>query len=552
MLRHLHISNIALIDKLDIDLSEGFTVLTGETGAGKSILLEALGLALGNRAEARFLKSGENQGFVTAEFLVGKNKTIKNLLEEQGIEIGEELILRRVIYSGGKTRAFVNDVQISANILADIGEAIIEIHGQHEQRGLLNPSTHRLILDQYGKINLSEIEKTYNEYQNKLKNYNNLLLELENTRREEEYLSAAEEELRKLDIKQGEEIELSEKRIFLSQRDKLVKLVDGVLNELNSSKNIVDTIYTAERMLSRATITLPESIGKIRESLDRAAVEVTEAVNQLETVIADFKEGEQILESIEDRLFELKTASRKYGKSIDELPGYSAEILAKLSSIKNQDDIINSLKNELDKAREEYSKQINILSNDRKKLAKELEKKVSKELIPLKMQHSLFQAEIIDLPEEQWGATGRDKVQFLVKTNPGSPFGPINKIASGGELSRFMLALKVALAGANSSSAMIFDEVDAGVGGATADAIGRRIVDISKYAQVLTVTHHPQVAALANHHIKVIKEVKNNKTHITIRELSPKERKEELARMLSGAEITDESRAAAESLMKYA
>ncbi len=550
MLTNLSIKNIVLVEQLDIGFAEGFTVLTGETGAGKSILLDALSLAIGERAETRLVRSGEKQGTVTSEFDIKGKKNLIKILDEQGIEVEDSLILRRIIQADGKSRAFINDSPISITLLKEIGEHLVEIHGQHEQAGLLNTSTHKEIIDAYAKAE-KQLEKTaeaFKKWQDAKKMLAEKKEQAEKVKAEEDYLRHAIKELSDLNPQVGEEEKLAEQRRILMQREKIIGSLQMAVQEITQNKPVAEALRAAQRTLYRNT-QAGDVFTKAIDALDKAANETEEAVGVLEKLSESLNPENSSLEQVEDRLFSLREAARKYRKTVDELPALHQELSAQLSLIDSKDNALTTLENEVKQAKNSYSIFADELSVLRAKAAKKIEKVVADELAPLKLSASSFRVNIESLSEESWNSEGKESIRFEVKTNAGSPFGPLNKIASGGELSRFMLALKVVLLDISKAGTIIFDEIDAGIGGAVADAVGKRLAELGKKQQVLVVTHQPQVAAYGTNNMFVSKEVKNNKTITSIKTLSEKEKKEELARMLAGAKVTDEARAAALALM---
>ena len=550
MLLSLAIRNIVLIDALDISFTSGLCVLTGETGAGKSILLDALCFALGDRGNPRLLRHGAKQGSVTAEFDVSKSPAIRQLLEEQGMEPSETLYLRRVVSEDGKNKCFINDAPVSVNLLRQMGEMLVEIHGQHEQRGLLEASTHRSIIDAYGLLYapLSAVERNYVAWRQAADELKHLEELQAAALREEDYLRHISKELGDLHPEQGEEDTLAAKRSLLMNKEKLVGTLQSAIDELVGSHPIENALSSAQRTLTRNSQLAAEgSFDPAIDALERAAIEVGEAVSHLEKLAGSLAEGDD-LEHVEERLFALRAASRKFGRPVDELPEYLAEITTKLSLLDHQTSHMTKLAEEVAQTKSAYIAAATELTTLRQASALKLEQALLAELRPLKMDQMRFHVAIEPLPQESWAAHGVDKVHFLVATNPGSPLGALAKIASGGELSRFMLAVKVVLSAVNSVPVMIFDEIDTGIGGAVADAVGKRLEMLGESLQVLVVTHQPQVAARGASHLKVRKQVVEGATITSVSTLADHERNEEIARMLSGAEITEEARAAAVKL----
>lgn len=551
MLLNLAIKNIVLIDSLNIPFENGFSVLTGETGAGKSILLDALNLALGNRAEARLVRAGEKQGEVSAEFSIKNNKLVKLMLDEQGIEAEDSLILRRVVYADGKSKAFINDSPISLNLLNQVSENLVEYHGQHDQKGLMNSGSHIIILDEYGGLGseVANISASFVEWNRLQDEFAETKAKAEKAKAEEEYLRHVYAELTKLSPEEGEEEKLAEQRTLMMNRGKIIEALKDAMAELTGEVDVAGAIRNAERILERNSAQSGGSFDSALVALERAGNEVSEAISEIERTANEMEMDESTLESIEERLFALRAASRKYGRPVSELNSYAKEVAEQVELIESQDEKLEKLQKDVSQAKSSYHSIAEKLSKKRTAAAKKLEKAVEDELSPLKMAGSKFKVTLQNLPEEQWRESGMDKVAFEVSTNPGAPFGPINKIASGGELSRFMLALKVALSDVNSIPTLIFDEIDTGIGGAVADAVGKRLAKLAKNFQVMCVTHQPQVASYGEHHMRVEKSGKGGQVTTKINMLSDKDRNEEIARMLAGAAVTDEARAAALKLM---
>ena len=521
MLKSLHIQNIALIDKAALEFGTGLCVLTGETGAGKSILLDALGLALGNRNDPRLLRHGTTHGSVTAEF-----ENASELLEAHGLPIADSLILRRVILADGKSRAFVNDAPISVTLLKEIGEELVEIHGQHDQRKLFSPAAQRDILDSFGGLNTNAIKKAYAVW----KEAENALIEteaaLKNAHGEVDFLQHAATELSKLKPVVGEESLLAEQRQLLMQKEKNITLLADLVNSITETPT---ALYGAGRTLQRAA---PQFSSLIEKALD------------------EVRDGDANVETVEERLFAIRAAARKYQCTPDELATEHAKIVARLELLATHNERLQKLRKQIAESREAYSSAAGALSEKRKTAAAKLEKAIAKELAPLKMEHAVFKVGFEPLLEAQWGPNGTDNVTFLIQPNKGSSMEPLHKVASGGELSRIMLALKCV--SANTATTMIFDEVDTGVSGAVAEAVGKRLHKLGGNSLVLVVTHLPQVAAFGATHFKVRKEVKGNETFTRIETLDTKTRPAEIARMLAGSTITAEALAAATKLLETA
>lgn len=552
MLQSLSIRNVVLIDKLDLDFKSGLSVLTGETGAGKSILLDSLGLVLGNRAETSLIRQGEEKLGVTAIFEVkDKSNPLFTLCEEYEIEVDEELTIKRTLSRDGKGKIFINDQPISAKLLKEIGKFLVEVHGQFDNQGLLNPANHRDVLDSFGgyKKQLSEVKDKYQIY----KQARAVRIEAENNinkaKSDEEALRHWVEELEKINPENGEEEILTQKRLELMNAEKIIESLNFAFGALTQGADVASAIRSAQAALDKANHIVDGKYGEIVNMLDQALIDVTEVVNELESASENISLNQSELENIENRLFTLRSLARKHQVSVNELSETLQTFKSKLSSIELGEEGINILRRSEEQAKLNYISAANELSSKRKAAALQLDNLVMSELPPLKMEKAKFVTVIEKQDENNWGENGFDNVYFTVATNPNSPQGPINKIASGGELSRFMLALKVNLAQSSNVSTMIFDEVDAGVGGATAQAVGERLARLAKEVQVLVVTHSPQVASKGNNHFKVEKSTTDNVTTTTVRELTDIERHEEIARMLAGEVITNEARAAARVLI---
>lgn len=552
MLTEITIRNIVLIEQSDISFEPGLCVLTGETGAGKSILLDALGLALGARAETRLIRRGKEQASVSAVFDISANPGAQAVLEELGLEQADELIIRRTLTPDGKTKCFVNDMAVGVAALKQLGERLVEVHGQHDGRGLLDPSTHREMLDLHGELgrDCAAVEAAYITWTTSRDRLEEAQKTIEAAEREKDYLLHMQKEMSDLAPKENEESELADKRTTMMQSEKLAETLNDALNELHNGKGVAGMLNSAQRILARSA--LHNQFSAAIESLERASNEAQEAETAIEAVLRDSQYDPAQLERIEERLFTMRAVARKYNLQPEQLPGLLAEVNGKLSTLKNQEHQIGELQKAVSEAKAKYHTLAEKLSKQRQKAAKSLEKAVTDELDSLKMGATSFSVLQETLPEERWSASGIDGVQFQAATNRGTALAPLHKIASGGELSRFMLAMKVALAKVKSTPSIIFDEIDTGTGGAVADAIGKRLAKLGQTHQVLVVTHLPQVAAMGNQHLHILKEEKSGATFTKVSTLTDKGRKEELARMLAGAEVTSEARKAAEKLLQAA
>ncbi|MEX0583582.1 MAG: DNA repair protein RecN [Sneathiella sp.] len=552
MLEQLSIRNIVLIEKLDLTFENGLCVLTGETGAGKSILLDSLALALGARADAGLLRAGTDQGSVTATFSLAPAHPVFEIMGDIEIEPGEPLILRRSLGADGRSRASINDQAVSAGLLRTVGEALVEIHGQNAERGLLDARSHRALLDQYGRLerDVSTTGKKFETLQSAEEKLARALQEIEQARVDEEYLRHVVEELTELAPEEGEEEALAIQRSNLMHAEKIAEALRDAEKALTDHGGVENRIRTATRAVERVIEKAAGKLDPVLESLERAAIEMAEAQVVINSVAGDLDMDPAGLEIVEERLFSLRAAARKHKCEVADLPKLLQSFIARLQSVEEGDREVEALRIAAGAARNEFMEAASALSKKRELAAKEMDLAVMAELEPLKLGAAKFTTAVNELPDSSWGPSGIDKVSFLVATNPGSSAGPMIKIASGGELSRFMLALKVVLAQVGSAPTLIFDEVDRGVGGATADAVGERLRRLAEGLQVLVVTHSPQVAAAGQTHWNIRKSEINNATITSVDRLDPSARTEEIARMLSGASITAEARAAALSLIE--
>ncbi len=559
MLQNLIIKNIVLIDEANIEFNNNLCVLTGETGSGKSILLDALSLAIGMRSNARLLRNGEKQGSVIATFNIENNKKCQKLLNDLGIDFENEIVLRRILNNDGKSKAFINDVPVSQAFLNQVGEELVEIHGQHDQRGLLNPSFHRDILDAYG--NLREQRKIVATLYHNMKNVENQLLELlnqkDNINQEIEYLEHILDEIDKINMQENEEQELNEKRILLMNKEKVLDILKNVKGLVDDQNSVSKVIATAQGHLSR-NINIGQNIveeGKnafeeIIDSFEKSLIEFNEAMDKINIIYENLDFSELTLNDVEERLFAIRGLCRKLNITADILPDYKEELEQKLNKLKNQNVEIGDLEIKTKELKNEYLKEAEKLRIQRKSIAEKLKKELIEELIPLKMSSTRFEVEFIDLNENAWSSAGIDGIRFLVAINLGTNLDDLSKVASGGELSRFMLALKVVLSKIKSVPTLIFDEIDTGVSGAVADAIGERLKKLGQNLQVLVITHLPQVASKGDNHLKIYKEVRNDKTYTVIEKLNSETRKTEIAKMISGEIVTNEALIMAEKLLK--
>ena len=550
MLRQLSIRDVVLIDRLELEFEPGLGVLTGETGAGKSILLDSLGLALGVRADTGLVRQGQPQASVAAEFELPSDHAAFALLAEQGIESepGEPLLVRRTLKPDGGSRAFAGGSGVPASLLRDIANGLVEIHGQHDDRGLLNPRGHRALLDAFGRIDTSLVCGVWSEVERLESDLGEACATAEAAERDREWLEHAAAEIEALAPEPGEETRLAEERAAMQAGAKAGETLAGLDELLGGSDGALALLRAAARRIERGAAEHPLLV-EVLASLDRALIEGSEAEEKLQRTAEALAFDPARLEAVEARLFDIRGLARKHRVEPDALAALGEDLSGKLALIEAGGERIQALELELAEARARYDAVAHQLRAARQEAAARLDKAVAGELPPLKLDAARFQTALSDAAP---GPTGIDRVEFQISTNPGAPFGPLIRIASGGELSRFILALKVALAEAGTAQTMIFDEIDRGVGGAVASAIGERLSRLAQKSQLLVVTHSPQVAARAAHHYRIEKAHDEGVTRTFVRKLTPDERREEIARMLSGAAITDEARAQAARLLEAA
>jgi DNA repair protein RecN (Recombination protein N) len=550
MLRQLAINNVVLVDRLELEFEPGLGVLTGETGAGKSILLDALGLALGARADTGLVRSGEDQASVSAEIELPAGHPVHGLLSEQGISVdpGEPLIVRRTVKSDGGSRAFIGGTSVPAGLVRELGALLAEIHGQHDDRGLLNPKGHRALLDAFGKLDATPAERAWAEVTRIEAELLEARAEAAAVERDRDYLEHSSEEIERLAPEEGEETRLAEERTSMQAGLKAGETLTGLDELLGGSDGALAQLRQAARRIERGAADHP-LLAEALAALDRAVIEASEAEDKIARAADALASDPVRLEGVEARLFDIRALARKHRVEPDALAAFGEQMRAQLAAIRAGGERIAELDGQLVTSREAYAAAASALSKERHAAAARLDAAVAAELHPLKLDAARFRTAIA---AAEPGPAGTDRVEFEVSTNPGAPFGPLIRIASGGELSRFILALKVALAEAGTAATMIFDEVDRGVGGAVASAIGERLARLAEQSQVLVVTHSPQVAARASHHYRIEKSHGDGGTRTTVRKLSAEERREEIARMLSGAAITEEARAQAAKLLEAA
>ena len=552
MLCGLSIRNIVLIDSLDLSFSRGLTVLSGETGAGKSILLDALGVALGGRVDTSMRRDGAPQASVTATFEIKNHEFLEEFFDKSGLSVNgpeEQLLhLRRVINDDGRTRAFINDQPVTANMLREIGDLLVEIQGQFDAQGLLNSKTHLKFLDIFANHTqlLSRVAEAYSLLSNAKLKLKRATEELSINESRKEYLEIAVEELASLKPIEGEEAKLLETRSELMNAEKIIIALNEALQFIGGEGGAITLVAKAQKTLDKTS----DRITKELESLERAANELSETESVVGRLATEIELDTSYLEEIDERLNSIRTLARKHGVTPDELNSKYQEFCNQLRMVEDEASQIEALERELESTKAKFIEDADALSKSRITAGKRLDQAIISELKPLKLAQSKFQATIESCDESGWSVYGWDKVTFQISTNPGTPLGPLQKVASGGELSRLLLALRVALSAATPLPTLIFDEVDAGVGGAVAAAVGGRLKRLGEKIQVLVVTHSPQVAAEGHVHWKIVKDDTTGLQRTAAKELAKTERVEEIARMLSGEMITEEARAASLKLLE--
>lgn len=553
MLVHLSIRDIVLIERLDLALGEGLSVLTGETGAGKSILLDALSLALGGRGDGGLVRHGAKQGEVTAVFDLPAGFGVRTLLDENGFDDDGDVILRRVQSADGRTRGFINDRPASVALMRQVGQALVEIHGQHDDRALVDPEAHRTLLDQYGGLEreaaaVAGAHAAWRSTEQELRAHR---ARVDAAAREADYIRAAVEELSDLAPIAGEEDELAERRQIMMRSEKIVTDVNDAHEELSGSASPIPPLAGLLKRLDRKRDQLPGLLDPTIERLDVALDALSDAQMALQEALRSLEFDPRALEETEERLFALRAAGRKFSVPVDALPELTAKMIGDLADLDAGEERLARLEAELAEKRTLFDRNAAALSEQRQTAARLLEAAVMTELPDLKLDRAAFLVEMASDPDRP-SAAGIDTVEFYVRTNPGTRAGAMMKVASGGELSRFLLALKVALADRGSAPTLVFDEIDTGVGGAVADAIGRRLARLAGTVQVLAVTHAPQVAARAATHLLISKaaaDAGEDRVATRVAPIGETGRREEIARMLAGETVTDEARAAAERLI---
>ena len=562
MLTGLSIRDVVLIEKLDLLFGPGLTVLTGETGAGKSILLDSLGLALGARADAGLIRQGAPQAGVSARFQPPPGHPAHALLDELGLPADDEIVLRRSVEKTGRSRAWVNDAPVGAAALRQLGLLLVEVQGQHDQMGLADQAGHGKLLDGYGTgadllAGLAAAWRAWRAAEERLASARAAIAA---ARREEDFLRHAVTELHALAPEDGEETALAETRGRLQRGEKRAEAIEAALHELaprdRRSHPPAAALRATSRVLERLKPTAAEAehpetsvLAPIFAAIERAEEAIAEAETLLSRLAAEAEADPRLLERTEERLFALRAAARKHGVPVSALAGLLADLRDRLAALDHGEAEIGAMLRAVTASRSVYVAAAERVSAARRAAAARLEQAVAAELPPLRLDRARFFARVETLPENDWGAHGADQVRFLISTNPGQAPGALGRVASGGELSRLMLALKVAFSAGGTVPTLVFDEVDSGIGGATAAAVGDRLARVADGVQVLVVTHSPQVAARGTTHLVVSKADRRGRTETSVTALEPAARREEIARMLAGETVTEAARAAAESLL---
>jgi DNA repair protein RecN (Recombination protein N) len=561
VLSSLAIRDVVLIERLDLVFDQGLTVLTGETGAGKSILLDSLGLALGARAETGLVRPAAKQAIVTACFSLTGVQAVSALLDEHGLTADDEIVLRRVVTGDGRSRAFINDQPVGVALLRRVGGLLVEVQGQHEQMSLADPANHAGLLDAFGvpAALRTEVSEAWRNWRDALRQLEQAREAIAAAERDEEWLRHAVDELATLAPRLNEEETLARERQRLQQNERRAEAIAAALHELtpHDRRNAgpAAALRAASRALQRLAPTVQKEAGEnpadpALAALERAEEALAEAELLLTRLIADAEVDPRLLEQSEERLFALRASARKHGVAVPDLPQLLDTLAARLAALETGAAEITALEQTARQAEEHYVSTAAKLSAARTAAAGKLQQTVGSELPPLRLDKARFIVEINQLPETSWGPGGADQVRFLIATNPGQEPGPLARVASGGELSRLMLAMKVVLSAGSAVPTLVFDEVDSGIGGATAAAVGERLVRVAEGVQVLVVTHSPQVAARGGAHFRVAKAAARGRTVTTVDHLAPDARREEIARMLAGETVSDAARAAADDLLR--
>lgn len=554
MLRVLSIRNIVLIERLDMEFEAGLSVLTGETGAGKSILLDALGLALGQRADAGLVRADAEQGSVVAAFSLEPGGPASRLLARLDLDAGEELLLRRVIGADGRSRAYVNDRPVTIATLRQVGEALAEIHGQSDERGLLDTATHRMLLDEFGGLDdaLRRCRAAYDALRASETELEREQTALAEAQTQADYLAHVAAELDALAPEVGEELRLTGERALLRDAEHLGEAVSQAEALLTGNPDVAHAVHQAQRAIDRVADRAPDQLGPVQAALERVAIELEEALSALQRASRDLRARPDELNRVEERLFALREAARKHRVSADQLPALLEDVRNRLQRVEAGEDRLAALQKQCEQNRADYLDAARSLREKRGKAAGKMERQVKAELAPLALDKARFMVAVEPMADDAIGRDGQDRISFRIATNAGSAPGELGRVASGGELSRIMLALKVVLARTRAAATLVFDEVDSGVGGAVADRVGERLSRLAGDAQVLVVTHSPQVAARGDHHWRILKSGNGSGVRTEIEALDAGARQEEVARMLAGAKVTSEARAAAASLIEAA
>ena len=545
MLRGLYITDILLISKLELNFQSGLNILTGETGAGKSILLDSLGFVLGWRGRSSLVRTGASNGEVIAYFDITNSQPVKEILRSAGMPETDELILRRTVNLDGRKTSYLNDKRCSGEILRQLSDILVELHGQFDDRGLLNAKTHINLLDNFGDINTSKLRSLWRNYKKTELELHQAKLSFSEATKDNEYLKHSIAELQELSPENDEDEFLDIKRRSMQTSQKIRGDIEKAseLISINGAESLMsDAIRWLEGVSNVADSSLDNAISMLSSAISKLAI----AQQDIDEYLSSTNFNSLDLEKIEERLFAIRALARKHDVLPNNLNAFSQKLIQKLEHSKISAEKIKKLEEKLSQSKIDFDKYADDLSKIRKKTAIDLEMAMATEMAPLKLENSKF---IVNINTKKPTEDGFDEVTFIVSTNPGAPAGPINKIASGGELSRFLLALKVCLTKTNQNLTMIFDEIDRGVGGATANAVGQRLADLSKSSQVLVVTHSPQVAAKGDHHWQIEKSITDDVTTSNVIELDAETRLTEIARMLSGDQITPEARAAAQALL---
>lgn len=555
MLASLTIRDVVLIDKLDLEFSEGLGVLTGETGAGKSILLDSLGLALGERGDTGLIRPGADKLTVSAAFDLSPDHPARAVLADHDLSVEDNaLVLRRTLTKDGRSRAYVNDQTVSVGLLREAGNALVEVHGQFDAHGLMDSGTHIGVLDRFrratsGSEHDKACQRCWEAWRAAFDAWQAAERLMREAKAEEDSLRAAVDTLEKLAPVPGEESDLAAKRAMLRHGEQILSAIEAARQALTEQADVDNAVRTAQGELDRAAPKAEGRLDAVCAALERASIELAETQTALDEAARAFDLDPAELDAAEERLFALKAEARKNGVAVDDLADHLESLKEKLAAVEGGEDNLIRLAKAEQTARNSFETAAKAMTKARTKAATVLAKAVSIELPPLRLNDATFRVAIDDLADTEWSASGKDRVLFEVSTNPGLPPGPLNKIASGGELARFLLALKVVVADSQPPAVMVFDEVDSGIGGATASAVGERLARLADGVQVLVVTHSPQVAARGEHHWRVSKVTDGKITATRVVQLTSDERREEIARMLAGSDITDEARAAATMLM---